>query len=510
MKTTMNRQKNILNKYIKSIVFLLFFTISVIGCGNISDGEYAASVTLTGGSGKATVESPCTVTAKKGKLTARIVWSSSNYDYMIVDGKRYDKVNTEGNSEFEIPIVLDKKMDVQADTTAMSKPHLIDYTLTFSVSDSKDDSKSEDESAKETKVKLKTETELEKPPVIAGLTYESTDDNNFAKCYRIHRYSGGYAVISIDDGRNYLIVPDGKEIPKSDDKNLKILQKPLDKIYLAASGAMCQFDTIGATENIALSGIERDDWYIDSAVKMMDEGKLKYGGKYSAPNYEMMVSDDIELAIESTMILHSPKVIEKLEQLEIPVFIDKSSYEQDPLGRCEWIKIYGLLTGKEKEAEQAFAEQIVKVTSLDDIDFSGKTVSFFSVNSEHLIFTRGKDDYFAKMVEKAGGVYVAPPQTGKEGNSSYLSVSTEAYYDYARDVDILIYNAAIEDAPADLAELKQTDVIFNDMKAVKNGDVWYTDKSLYQFANKTGDIISDLGGVLSGKSDDTGFFHKLR
>ena len=93
MKTTMNRQKNILNKYIKSIVFLLFFTISVIGCGNISDGEYAASVTLTGGSGKATIESPCTVTAQKGKLTARIVWSSPNYDYMIVDGKRYDKVN---------------------------------------------------------------------------------------------------------------------------------------------------------------------------------------------------------------------------------------------------------------------------------------------------------------------------------------------------------------------------------------------------------------------------------
>ena len=103
----MNRQKNILNKYIKSIMFLLFFTISVIGCGSISDGEYAASVTLTGGSGRASIESPCTVTAKNGKLTARIVWSSPNYDYMIVDGKRYDKVNTEGNSEFEIPVVLD-------------------------------------------------------------------------------------------------------------------------------------------------------------------------------------------------------------------------------------------------------------------------------------------------------------------------------------------------------------------------------------------------------------------
>ena len=93
----MNRQKNILNKYIKSILFLLFFTISVIGCGSISDGEYAASVTLTGGSGRATVESPCTVTAKKGKFTARIVWSSPNYDYRILDAQRYDKVNPEGN-----------------------------------------------------------------------------------------------------------------------------------------------------------------------------------------------------------------------------------------------------------------------------------------------------------------------------------------------------------------------------------------------------------------------------
>ena len=70
---------------------------------------------------------------------------------------------------------------------------------------------------------------------------------------------------------------------------MKVLQQPLDKIYLAASGAMCQFDTIGAVGNIALSGIEKDSWYIDSAKKLMEEETLKYGGKYSAPNYEMMV-----------------------------------------------------------------------------------------------------------------------------------------------------------------------------------------------------------------------------
>lgn len=98
----------------------------------VFDGEYTVDVVLEGGSGKATVESPCSITAKDGVYTATITWSSPNYDFMMIGEEKYLPVNTEGNSVFEIPVsVFDQPMEVQADTVAMSKPHLIDYTLTF-------------------------------------------------------------------------------------------------------------------------------------------------------------------------------------------------------------------------------------------------------------------------------------------------------------------------------------------------------------------------------------------
>lgn len=97
-----------------------------------ADGSYTCAVTLEGGSGRATVESPAALTVADGIMTATIVWSSPNYDYMLVDGEKYLPVNTDGNSTFEIPVAaLDTALAVTADTVAMSTPHEIDYTLTF-------------------------------------------------------------------------------------------------------------------------------------------------------------------------------------------------------------------------------------------------------------------------------------------------------------------------------------------------------------------------------------------
>ena len=97
-----------------------------------ADGTYTCDVTLEGGSGRATVESPAALTVADGKMTATIVWSSPNYDYMIVDGEKYLPTNTEDNSTFEIPVsALDTAQEVTADTVAMSQPHEIEYTLTF-------------------------------------------------------------------------------------------------------------------------------------------------------------------------------------------------------------------------------------------------------------------------------------------------------------------------------------------------------------------------------------------
>ena len=98
----------------------------------LQDGTYTVEVTLTGGSGRATVSSPAELVVADGTVTARLVWSSPNYDYMKVDGVQYNPVNTEGNAVFDIPVtVFDYKMPVSADTTAMSTPHEIEYFLYF-------------------------------------------------------------------------------------------------------------------------------------------------------------------------------------------------------------------------------------------------------------------------------------------------------------------------------------------------------------------------------------------
>lgn len=102
-------------------------------CGKkeLSDGTYTIEVTLTGGSGRASVESPASITVQGDKMTAIIVWSSPFYEYMLIDGVQYDPIQTEGNSTFEIPIVLDEDMAISACTIAMSEPHVVEYTLHF-------------------------------------------------------------------------------------------------------------------------------------------------------------------------------------------------------------------------------------------------------------------------------------------------------------------------------------------------------------------------------------------
>ena len=116
---------------------------------NLEDGDYTMEVTLTGGSGRATIDSPAAIKVEGDKATATIVWSSPNYDYMLVDGEKYEPVNKDGNSTFEIPVsVFDAEMDVTADTVAMSEPHEIDYTLNFDSTTVKEAKAADDKEAK--------------------------------------------------------------------------------------------------------------------------------------------------------------------------------------------------------------------------------------------------------------------------------------------------------------------------------------------------------------------------
>lgn len=509
-----------------------------------------ASAQLQGGSGKAFVETPCPVYKKEGTLCALITWSSDHYDYMIVNEKKLLQVNTEGNAQFMVPLgSLEEiageaagaesggaemlpdalggtslEIDVQADTTAMSTPHLIDYTLSFVFYKTQEEAEGAGTGVDEAGEAEKASQTLsgEKAPDIDGLTFLSKDENVYAECFAIYRYEGGYAVLSVDDGRRYLIVPEGGAIPEGTDgqgggavlkdedgQELIVLQQPLDRIYLAASAAMCQFDEIGAVRDVVLSGLERNDWYIESAREAMDEGTLSYGGKYSEPDYEKIIEAGVNLAVESTMILHTPKVQEKLELLGIPVFIDRSSYESEPLGRAEWVRVYGLLTGREEEAAQAFDEQKGYAEALAPVpEEDNRSIAVFSINAARQVVTRSREGYLGKMVEIAGGTLCTPVL---DSSLATETVSMESFYAAAEDADILIYNASIEDAPEDLAELCAKDSILTQFRAVSEGNVWCMRSSLYQNANRTGAILRDLHAIVTGEAgDETEYFYRLK
>lgn len=185
-------------------------------------------------------------------------------------------------------------------------------------------------------------------PEIPGLTFQSEMQNEFAECFHIYYYNDDYTLIDVPDSGQFLLVPEGKSAPDGLDEDIVVLQKPLDNIYLAATSAMSLFSSLDALDDIKFSSLQASGWYVDAAKQAMENGDIVFAGKYSEPDYELLVNSGCNLAIESTMILHTPKVQEMIEQMGIPVFTDRSSYENHPLGRTEWIKVYAEMVDKER------------------------------------------------------------------------------------------------------------------------------------------------------------------
>ena len=298
------------------------------------------------------------------------------------------------------------------------------------------------------------------------------------------------------DGGDFLVVPEGAAVPDDLDGRITVLQQPLNRIYLAATSAMALFSAMDAVDAIRMTGVQASGWYIDAAIEGLNNGSILFAGKYSAPDYEMLIDQECDLAIESTMIYHTPKVKEMVEDLGIPVLVDRSSYESHPLGRTEWIKLYAALVGKEAEAAAFFDQQADIIRQLENFENTGKTVAFFYVNSDGSIVIRKPTDYIPKMIALAGGKYAFEDLVTDQTATS-ISITMENFYATAVDADVLIYNASIDAPISSIEELVAKDALFADFKAVKEGNVWCTGKSFYQATDIVGEMIRDIHHVLT-------------
>lgn len=366
-----------------------------------------------------------------------------------------------------------------------------------------------------------------------GLIYKSSMKLLYAKNFSVDYYEGGYKILTTKDGTKILTVPKGKKTPKDVDKDIIVLKEPVSGLYLVASGVMDMFDKLDAVDTIKFSGLDSDGWYIDSASEALESGKMLYAGKYSKPDYELLVSENCSLAIENTMITHSPQVTEKLKSFDIPSVIEYSSYEEEPLGRVEWVKFFGALTDRDEKADELFNEQVDIVnriakadgTDTDDTtksdvatksdtaanDDSIPTVAFFYITSNGQIQVRKSTDYVPKMISLAGGKYIFDASNDDDTGRSTMNMQLEDFYNGAIDADYLIYNSAIDGGVKSIVELLDKCPVLADFRAVKDGNVFCTTNDMYQQSMSIGYMIDDMHSMITGAPDSNmKYLFKLR
>ena len=346
--------------------------------------------------------------------------------------------------------------------------------------------------------------------ISAELEYEDSMELLYAEKFSVDYYTGGFSLVTVNGSERYLVVPEGKESPGDLAEDITVLYQPLDRIYLVASAVMDMFISMDSLDVIRFTGTKAASWYLEEAREAVETGDILYAGNYSAPDYEQILAEGCDLAIENTMVYHTPEVKEQLEKFGIPVMVDYSSYETEPLGRTEWVKLYGLLAGREEEAAEAFAGQQEAFASIGDAEDTGKTVAFFYITSSGEVNVRKASDYLPKMIELAGGHYVFSDLGAEDDTaSSTVSLQMEEFYAAAREADYLIYNSTIDGELSSAEELFGKSELLENFKAVREGNVYCTTRDLYQSSMELGTMIADIHGMLNGEEDGLTYLYRL-
>ena len=346
--------------------------------------------------------------------------------------------------------------------------------------------------------------------ISAELEYEDSMELLYAEKFSVDYYTGGFSLVTVNGSERYLVVPEGKESPGDLAEDITVLYQPLDRIYLMASAVMDMFISMDSLDVIRFTGTKAASWYLEEAREAVETGDILYAGNYSAPDYEQILAEGCDLAIENTMVYHTPEVKEQLEKFGIPVMVDYSSYETEPLGRTEWVKLYGLLADREEEAAEAFAGQQEAFASIGDAEDTGKTVAFFYITSSGEVNVRKASDYLPKMIELAGGHYVFSDLGAEDDTaSSTVSLQMEEFYAAAREADYLIYNSTIDGELSSVEELFGKSELLENFKAVREGNVYCTTRDLYQSSMELGTMIADIHGMLNGEEDGLTYLYRL-
>lgn len=343
------------------------------------------------------------------------------------------------------------------------------------------------------------------------LVFDYSMELKYAKLFSVDYYKGGYKMVTITNRdedtaiiskeTKLLLVPEGMSTPKDVAADTIVLKTPVTNLLVSSTPVTSLMNASNCLSSISQVTYEKDSWYIDEVKKAFDDGKLTYVGDYKTPDYETIVANAPTLCIYSTMLTSTPEVAEKFKELGIQYILDQSTYEEHPLGRVEWAKLYATLCNQEDAATAMFDEQASYVDALSKTADTGKSVAVFYITSKGKLYVRNAGDYISQMVDIAGGDYIFselnPDKTGTQ------TMEIESFYEKAKDADYIIYIWSLGGKPSTLSDFTAYNSVFSELKAVKEGNVWCTTPDFFQIADTIGSMINDINLMLNADANTT-------
>ncbi|MFQ7035695.1 MAG: ABC transporter substrate-binding protein [Candidatus Borkfalkia sp.] len=353
------------------------------------------------------------------------------------------------------------------------------------------------------------------------LTSTGKEENTFAELFSIEHLKDenekAYSKIEVFDKEkkldtSWLLLPEGVDKVSGAPAGVNIMTfRDRQNIMVSSASTMALINAMDALSKVPMTTADTT-WRIQEIKDAIDKGTVKEVGKYSKPDYEQIISIGAEkhvtFAVFSTMLDSVPDVYDQLTKTcNLRIMRDQSSYESHPLGRTEWIKIYGEIFDMRDKSDAVFNGQVEilnETTSKINVpEAERKTVLiFYTTSTKDTFYVRNAADYVTELVNLGGGKQVAEIGPGKSGNTK---MTQESFIQECSQADYVLYNwtsgaSGVKDESLQgLIDARLGDW-FKDFKAYKEGNVWRTSNDFYQKMDKMGEMVADIYKMLYGKT----------
>ncbi len=323
-------------------------------------------------------------------------------------------------------------------------------------------------------------------------TAKKTEEVKYAQGFQIEYLNNGCKRLFDGEGRELLLVPRGQKPPADSENALKI-EIPVKKVVVCSTTQAALLKPLGVLNSIVGVTTEEKNWFIDPVKKAMAKGEIVYLGKNTAMDYEKLRALRPDVVFIYTKTPGMSEVLQKLNELGIPVAVDNEYLEEHPLARMEWVKFLAAFYDKEKEADNFFNQAVKRAQEVEEktAGAKGKPKVLWGSISQGKVYVPRAGSYVAKMIAMAGGDYLFNDLAG----TGSASITLEEFYARGQQADVYISSTSPNYGVTSIQKIIAQGEILSGLKAVKEEKVWCFQPWYWQTLDQTDEQIEDLAAI---------------